>query len=64
MLREVAGIAVHQDLTDEWQYRGATNSLEYAILTNEIMQGAFDLKVDEYKAGGGRILNNRVELRL
>lgn len=49
MLREVAGIAVHQDLTDEWQYRGATNSLEYAILTNEIMQGAFDLKVEEYK---------------
>ncbi|MFH0998916.1 MAG: Bro-N domain-containing protein, partial [Pseudomonadota bacterium] len=43
------GIAVRQDLTDEWKNRGAKTSLEYAILTNEIMQGAFDLKVDEYK---------------
>jgi hypothetical protein len=25
------------------------NNKEFAILTNEIMQGAFDLKVDEYK---------------
>lgn len=47
--KRLRGIAVRQDLTDEWQQRGATSSLEYAILTNEIMQGAFDLKVDEYK---------------
>ncbi len=26
-----------------------TNSQEFAILTNEIMQGTFALKVDEYK---------------
>jgi prophage antirepressor-like protein len=51
--KRLRGIAVRQDLTDEWQNRGATNSLEYAILTNEIMQGAFDLKVDEYKAVKG-----------
>jgi DNA-damage-inducible protein D len=43
------GIAVRQDLTDEWLTRGARKSLEFAILTNEIMQGAFDLKVEEYK---------------
>ena len=43
------GIAVRQDLTDEWKNRGARTTLEYAILTNEIMQGTFDLKVDEYK---------------
>ena len=47
--KRLRGIAVRQDLTDEWQNRGAKNSLEYAILTNEIMQGAFDLKVEEYK---------------
>jgi DNA-damage-inducible protein D len=29
--------------------QGARNSLEFAILTNEIMQGTFDLKVEEYK---------------
>jgi len=43
------GIAVRQDLTDEWKNRGSSTSLEYAILTNEIMHGAFDLKVEEYK---------------
>ncbi len=47
--KRMRGIAVRQDLTDEWKSRGATTSLEYAILANEIMQGAFDLKVEEYK---------------
>ncbi len=47
--KRLRGIAVRQDLTDEWQNRGARSSLEYAILTNEIMRGTFDLKVDEYK---------------
>jgi hypothetical protein len=47
--KRLRGIAVRQDLTDEWQQRGARSSIEYAILTNEIMQGAFDLKVEEYK---------------
>ncbi len=40
--KRMRGIAVRQDLTDEWQNRGAGTSREYAILTNEIMQGAFD----------------------
>jgi len=47
--KRMRGIAVRQDLTGEWLERGARTSLEYAILTNEIMQGTFDLKVDEYK---------------
>jgi len=47
--KRLRGIAVRQDLTDEWQDRGARSSREFAILTNEIMQGTFDLKVDEYK---------------
>lgn len=47
--KRVRGIAVRQDLTKEWQDRGASQSIEFAILTNEIMQGAFDMKVDEYK---------------
>jgi len=38
--KRMRGIAVRQDLTDEWKSRGATTSLEYAILTNEIMQGS------------------------
>lgn len=47
--KRLRGIAVRQDLTDEWRNRGAQTTLEYALLTNEIMQGAFGLKVDEYK---------------
>ena len=56
--KRMRGIAVRQDLTDEWKSRGAKTSLEYAILTNEIMQGAFDLKVDEYKQVKGLIREN------
>jgi prophage antirepressor-like protein len=47
--KRLRGIAVRQDLTDEWKNRGARAASEYAILTNEIMQGAFGLKVEEYK---------------
>ena len=47
--KRLRGIAVRQDLTDEWKARGVASSVEFAILTNEIMQGTFDLKVDEYK---------------
>lgn len=47
--KRVRGIAVRQDLTDEWKNRGARSTVEYAILTNEIMQGTFGLKVEEYK---------------
>ena len=56
--KRMRGIAVRQDLTDEWKSRGAETSLEYAILTNEIMQGAFDLKVDEYKQVKGLAREN------
>ena len=47
--KRLRGIAVRQDLTDEWQNRGARTTLEYAILTNEIMQGTFGLNVEGYK---------------
>ena len=47
--KRTRGIAVRQDLTDEWKNRGVNNNSEYAILTNEIMQGTFELKVDDYK---------------
>lgn len=43
------GIAIRNELTDEWQDRGIKNSMEFAILTNEIMLGTFDMKVADYK---------------
>ena len=47
------GIAVRQELTTEWKDRGIKHSQEFAILTNEIMQGTFDMKVGEYKTFKG-----------
>lgn len=47
--KRMRGISVRQSLTDEWAERGVKKSIDYAILTNDIMQGAFGLKVNEYK---------------
>ena len=47
--KRARGIAVRHSLTDEWRDRGANNSVSYAILTNEIMEGTFGLKVNDYK---------------
>lgn len=47
--KRARGIAVRNELTDEWQNRGIENSMEFAILTNEIMKGTFGMKVSEYK---------------
>lgn len=41
--KRARGIAVRHSLTDEWRDRGANNSVSYAILTNEIMEGTFGL---------------------
>ena len=47
--KRVRGIAVRQELTDEWQKRGVKENKEYAILTNEISEAAFGKTVEEYK---------------
>jgi hypothetical protein len=47
--KRARGIAVRHTLTDEWKNRGVRRRVEYAILTDEIMQGTFDMKVSEYK---------------
>ncbi len=47
--KRLRGIAIREKLTDEWDQRGAKSERDYAILTNEIMQGAFELNVSEHK---------------
>ena len=47
--KRLRGIAVRQKLTDEWDGRGAQTDSDSAILTNEIMSGAFEMNVDQYK---------------
>ena len=47
--KRIQGMAIRQKLTDEWDKRGVKTKIDYAILTNEIMQGAFGLKADDHK---------------
>ena len=51
--KRLRGIAVRQDLTDEWKQRGVASSLEFAILTNEIMHGTFRPEGGRVQAGEG-----------
>ena len=47
--KRLRGIAIRQELTDEWKERDIDQNLEYAILTNEISKATFGKTVDEYK---------------
>lgn len=40
---------IRNELTDEWQDRGAKEGVEYAILTNELSKGTFGLTVSAHK---------------
>ncbi|HEY1352076.1 MAG TPA: hypothetical protein VGF67_20840 [Ktedonobacteraceae bacterium] len=40
---------IRNELTDEWQNRGATKETQFAILTNELSEGTFGLTVKAYK---------------
>ncbi|MCX6935807.1 MAG: Bro-N domain-containing protein, partial [Verrucomicrobia bacterium] len=51
--KRLRGIAVRQDLTDEWKKRGVREKLEDAILTAEISKAAFGLTPSEYAAHKG-----------
>ncbi|NTW27283.1 MAG: Bro-N domain-containing protein [Candidatus Moranbacteria bacterium] len=43
------GIAIREELTDEWQKRGAKYKDDYEILTAEISEATFGIKPNEYK---------------
>lgn len=47
--RRVRGIAIRQELTDEWDKRGIESGREYAILTAEISKASFGITPSEYK---------------
>ena len=46
--KRMRGIAVRNTLTDEWKNRGASKSIEYAILTDEVYKATFDKTAKEY----------------
>jgi len=47
--KRMRGIAIREELTDEWQQRGAREQKDYEILTAEISKAAFGVTPKEYK---------------
>ena len=47
--KRMRGIAIREELTDEWQKRGAREQKEYEILTAEISKATFGVTPKEYK---------------
>lgn len=58
--KRMRGIAIRDELTDEWQKRGIMEDPEYAILTAEISMATFNMTPSEYKKHKGL---NRQNLR-
>jgi len=47
--KRMRGVVIREELTDEWQQRGARQNKDYEMLTAEISQATFGLKPNEYK---------------
>jgi len=47
--KRMRGIAIREELTDEWQNRGAQEDKDYEILTAQISKAAFGVTPNEYK---------------
>ncbi len=47
--KRLRGIAIRQNLTDEWKERGITEQRDYAILTAEISKATFGMTPSEFK---------------
>ena len=47
--KRVRGIAIRDELTDEWKKRGVEAEREYSILTAEISKATFGMTLSEYK---------------
>jgi hypothetical protein len=43
------GITIREELTDEWQKRGASEQRDYEILTAEISKATFGITPSQYK---------------
>ena len=57
--KRLRGIAVRQELTDEWKGRVIQEQKDFAILTNEISKATFGKTVSEYKEFKGMAKKNQ-----
>jgi hypothetical protein len=51
--KRMRGIAIREELTEEWEKRGIKQQREYAILTAEISKATFGMSPSEYKKHKG-----------
>jgi hypothetical protein len=56
--KRMRGIAIREELTDEWREREVRREKEYAILTSEIAKAAFGVTPSEHKKLKGLIREN------
>jgi prophage antirepressor-like protein len=57
--KRLRGIAIRQNLTDEWNERGIESERDYAILTAEISKATFGITPSEYKNLKGLSMKNQ-----
>ena len=57
--KRLRGIAIRQNLTDEWKKRGVSEERDYAILTAEISKATFGMTPAEYKSFKGLTQKNQ-----
>lgn len=57
--KRLRGMAICQNLTDEWKRRGIDSEMDYAILTAEISKATFGMTPSEYKAYKGLTKKNQ-----
>jgi len=57
--KRLRGIAIRQNLTDEWKERGIESERDYAILTAEISKATFGITPSEYKELKGLTKKNQ-----
>ena len=61
--KRLRGIAIRQNLTDEWKERGIKDDLDYAILTAEISKATFGMTPGEYKKFKNLPVKSKANLR-
>jgi prophage antirepressor-like protein len=57
--KRLRGMAIRQNLTDEWRERGVQSERDFAILTSEISRATFSLTPAEYKKLKGLTRKNQ-----
>jgi len=61
--KRLRGIAIRQNLTDEWKERGIKEHRDYAILTAEISKATFGMTPSEYKVFKNLPAKSKLNLR-